>query len=71
MPKIVSGDPKSQHSSKQFDWNLGWDFAADILEGIDFMTKDINRKKYVTDEFQVYWAGNILRIDIKKTAIFE
>lgn len=55
--------------SERFDWDMGWQLAKELLEGINFISRDTNRKRFDGNGFKVYWAGNILRVDIDKEQV--
>lgn len=49
------------------NWDYGWQFAKDILEDIQRASQKAAPYKIETQGYQVYWAGSVLRIDIKQT----
>lgn len=57
------------HMGNPIRWDYGDDFATELLEAIQFVALKEAPFKIETQGWQVYWAGGVLRIDIKKAEL--
>lgn len=55
--------------SREFSWDMGYDFGADLLEAINIVSRNKSVKRLDGTGFKVYWAGEILRVDIQKEEV--
>jgi hypothetical protein len=51
-------------------WDYEWEMAKDILEAIQICGTS-NIKRVDGDGFKVYWAGNVLRVDIERAEMIQ
>jgi hypothetical protein len=51
------------------NWPFGTDFATELLDAITYVSNQSAPFKIETQGFSVYWAGTILRVDIKKAEV--
>lgn len=47
-------------------WPFGTELAEEILNAITYVASQKPPFKIETDGYQVYWAGTVLRVDIKQ-----
>jgi hypothetical protein len=55
--------------SEQFEWDLGWELAMEILSGINLLSRNQNMKRLDGEGWKLYWAGDILRLDIERKEV--
>ena len=48
----------------EVEWDFGWESATELLKSIQLLGTQPGIKRLDGENFKVYWAGNILRIDI-------
>jgi hypothetical protein len=51
------------------EWDLGTDMAAELLSDINSVSKRNAPFRLDTEDYKVYWAGNVLRVDIAAKAV--
>lgn len=56
-------------SEIDFVWDMGTQFASDLLNDINLVSKRQAPFRIDTRDYKIYWAGTILRIDIPKEAV--
>jgi hypothetical protein len=47
------------------NWDFGTDLMKELLDGISYVSSQKPPFKIETDGYSIYWAGSVLRIDIK------
>jgi hypothetical protein len=47
------------------EWDFGTDFASELLSDINTVSDRKAPFKIETEDYSVYWAGTVLRVDIK------
>ena len=62
-------DPSAEFATTE--WQFGFQFAAELLEDINLAAHRKAPFKIEQEDYTIYWAGTVLRIDIKKTAVSD
>lgn len=52
-----------------FDWDMGTEFASQLLSDINMASKRKPPFRIDAVDYKIYWAGEILRIDIPKASV--
>lgn len=50
-------------------WDWGADYAMDMLSDIHTVSHRAAPFKIETEDYSIYWAGKVLRIDVKRWVI--
>ena len=51
------------------EWDMGTELAAQLLNDINLCSLRPAPFRIDTEDYKVYWAGTILRVDINRSAV--
>ena len=51
------------------EWDMGTQLAAELLNDINLVSSRKAPFRVDSEDYKVYWAGTILRIDIHQSAV--
>ena len=71
MPKlkVTYRDLPEGSNEMLAEWDMGTELAAQLLNDINLCSSRQAPFRIDTEDYKVYWAGTILRVDINKTAV--
>jgi len=69
MSKIELTYGKIPGSETTAEWDFGTLFAAQLLNDINLCSSRQAPFRIDTEDYKVYWAGTILRVDINEKAV--
>ena len=70
MKFYVTHKPNPNDPEAEFgEWDMGTIFAAQLLNDINLASRRNAPFRIDTEDYKVYWAGTILRIDINQSAV--
>ena len=55
--------------SSEFQWDMGSEFACELLNDINLVSRREAPFRIDTRDYKIYWAGEVLRVDIPKAAV--
>lgn len=53
----------------RIDWDMGSDMAAQLLSDINLVSKRQAPFRVDAEDYKIYWAGTVLRVDIPKASV--
>ena len=65
---VTFGDKLDQRASLA-EWDMGTELAAELLSDINLVSARKPPFRIDTEDYKVYWAGTILRVDINRSAV--
>src|SRR5262245_66281441 len=70
MRKVyVTTEGETPHLSPKVEWRYGTQFAAELLNDINLVAHRSAPFRIDTQDYKVYWAGSVLRVDIEKITV--
>lgn len=65
----VTTEGETPHLSPKVEWRYGSRFAAELLNDINLVAHRASPFRIDTQDYKVYWAGSVLRVDIDRKAV--